>query len=128
MSTEVRKLDLYKKTSDIFERYKDTDRAVFLDSSLKNQLGRYSIVGLHPYLEVKEEQGKCYVNGEEQEISVENYIEQYLLEHKEENPWNLPMIAGAVGYFSYDFGRKFEKNPDTPRKESGDSGSIICFL
>ena len=32
-----------------------------------------------------------------------------LKEQYEENPTKLPLTAGAIGYFSYDFGRKFEQ-------------------
>ncbi len=40
--------------------------AVFLDSSLENQLGQFSIIGLEPYLILKEEDGVFYKNDEPQ--------------------------------------------------------------
>ena len=48
MKTKVCKLDFYRKAEDIFECYKDRNMAIFLDSSLENQLGQYSIIGLNP--------------------------------------------------------------------------------
>ena len=50
MPTKIYKLDFYKKAEDIFEQYKDDNMAIFLDSSLENQLGQYSMIGLSPYL------------------------------------------------------------------------------
>ena len=50
MKTKVYKLNFYRKAEDIFECYKEENMAIFLDSSLENQLGQYSVIGLNPYL------------------------------------------------------------------------------
>ena len=39
---------------------------------------------------------------------MEVVLERYLKDNWEENPADLPLAAGAIGYFSYDYGRKFE--------------------
>lgn len=109
MGTTIRKLSFYKEAADIFELYKHTETAVFLDSSLENELGKYSVIGLNPYLVLKEEDGVFYRNGEPQEISFEEGMREVLKESFEENPTDLPITAGAIGYFSYDYGRSFEK-------------------
>lgn len=109
MKTKVSKLDFYKKAEDIFECYKNEPMAVFLDSSLENQLGRYSVIGLKPYLILKEEDGTFFENGVQSQGTLEAALKEYLNQYKEENPTSLPLISGAVGYFSYDYGRKFEK-------------------
>lgn len=109
MKTMIRKLSFYKETADIFEQYKDQEMAAFLDSSLKNNLGKYSIIGLNPYLILKEENGIFYKNGMPQKESFEDGMRAVLAKYKEENPTNLPLTAGALGYFSYDYGRKFEQ-------------------
>ena len=109
MKTKVYKLDFYKKAEDIFELYKDQPMAMFLDSSLENQLGRYSVIGFQPYLIFKEENGIFYKNDIPQEGSIEQALKQYLRENREENPTHLPLVSGGLGYFSYDYGRKFEQ-------------------
>lgn len=109
MKTKVNKLDFYKKAEDIFECYKNEPMAVFLDSSLENQLGRYSVIGLKPYLILKEEDGTFFENGVQRQGTLEAALKEYLNQYKEENPTSLPLVSGAVGYFSYDYGRKFEK-------------------
>lgn len=108
MKTMIRKLSFYKEAADIFERCYEQEMAVFLDSALENDLGRYSIIGRNPYLIMKEEDGVFYKNGEVQEISFEEGMSSCLKEVYEENPTSLPLVAGAIGYFSYDYGRKFE--------------------
>lgn len=109
MKTKVNKLNFYRKAEDIFEGYKNEPMAVFLDSSLENQLGRYSVIGLKPYLILKEEDGTFFENGVQSQGTLEAALKEYLNQYKEENPTSLPLISGAVGYFSYDYGRKFEK-------------------
>lgn len=108
MHTKIQKLNFYKKAEDIFEKYKQKNMAIFLDSSLENSMGQYSIIGLNPYLILKEYDGIFYKNNVPQETTFEEGMRKYLQKYQEENPTSLPLIAGALGYFSYDYGRKFE--------------------
>lgn len=108
MKTVVRKLDFYQKAETIFEQYQHRKMAAFLDSSLEGTTGRYSIIGLAPYLILTEEDGIFYRNGKAQKGSFLSGLSEALAERREENPTALPLISGALGYFSYDFGRKFE--------------------
>ena len=51
----MRKVKELKKSlplAAVFARLYQEEDAVFLDSSLKNNLGRYSIIGRHPYLKL----------------------------------------------------------------------------
>ncbi len=107
MRTIVKKLRQYKPIAEILECFREEEQVVFLDSSLQNDLGRFSIIGRKPYLTLKQD-GALSVNGEPSEETFEDYMERYLDEHREENPTNLPMISGAVGYFTYDYGRRRE--------------------
>ena len=109
MKTLVRELPFYRETSDIFGLFAEAPLSVFLDSSLKNEMGRYSIIGLNPWLTVTEEDQICRCGGVPQRESFEKIMADCLRKHREENPTHLPLISGAVGYFSYDYGRKFEK-------------------
>lgn len=109
MKTEIRRLPFYKEAADIFTMYRNREMAVFLDSALENQLGRYSVIGLYPYIVLREENGICYRNGEKQPKSFEEILDEELEKRKEKNPTELPLTGGAIGYFSYDYGRKFEQ-------------------
>lgn len=109
MKTMVRRLPFYAALADVFEQYREEHMAVFLDSSLENDLGNYSVVGLNPYLVIKEENGICSRNGRPVKESFETVMKDLLKRYREENETGLPLIAGAIGYFSYDYGRKFEQ-------------------
>ena len=109
MKTTFQKLPFYKKASDLFSLFQNDPQAVFLDSSLENTYGQYSIIGLNPYLTISEEKGTCFCNQIPQMESFEDCLSRCLKENEEDNPTHLPLIAGAVGYLTYDYGRKFER-------------------
>ena len=105
----LRALETYIPLAEIFAygRFYEKEDTAFLDSSLENELGRYSILGLKPYLKLVKGE-KFTVNGVESEIGFEEYVRTYLKEHRQENPTELPLTVGAIGYFSYEYGRKKE--------------------
>ncbi|SFB26383.1 aminodeoxychorismate synthase, subunit I [Acetitomaculum ruminis DSM 5522] len=105
---KIFKLDNYPDMADIFHLLRNKEEAVFLDSSQKSELGKFSIIALRPYLKLVNSRGKFTINGKESKESFLEYVKEYLSEHKEENDSDLPLLSGAVGYFSYDFGRKKE--------------------
>ncbi|MGN0267036.1 MAG: aminodeoxychorismate synthase component I [Lachnospiraceae bacterium] len=127
MKTMIRKLDVYKEAADIFELYRDREMAVFLDSALENNLGQYSIIGIFPYMVIKEEDGICYRNGEPLELSFEAEMNRQLAKQYEENPTKLPLTAGAIGYFSYDYGRKFENIESRHPKKISMPEALFAF-
>ena len=95
------------KKAELYTYFAGTDASVFLDSSLVNKLGRYSVIGAVPYLKLVKEGNGFYINGEkETTCSFEIYLKTYLAEHKDKNNTELPIISGAIGYFSYEYGRK----------------------
>lgn len=104
----IQEFKQYPSIARVFDLVYEWEDAVFLDSSLTNRLGRYSIIALKPYLKlVKGEQ--FTVNGEASGEKFEDYVKNYLRKHREEKALSLPLTAGAVGYFSYDYGREKEK-------------------
>lgn len=90
--------------SQLFALFADEKDAVFLDSSLTNDLGRYSLIGLVPYHTVSVEQGQLQVDGKAHEGRAETYLKAYLKKHYQVNQTALPLTAGAIGYVSYDYG------------------------
>lgn len=109
MKTIIRELPFYQPAADIFTFFHQEPAAVFLDSALVNELGRYSIIGFNPYLTLEEISGTCWQNSQPLTDSFETVLEHYLQHNYEENPTSLPLISGAIGYLSYDYGRKFEQ-------------------
>lgn len=115
----ILEINPYPDMQEIFSLYKTNKNAVFLDSSLVNDLGRYSIIGINSYLDLEEESGNnsVVVNGEKLNCSFEEYLRKYLHDNREINTSNLPMVSGAIGYFSYDYGRKLMGIPSRHEKE-----------
>ena len=107
MNPLVKKSSIYCSCAKIFHMLNKKD-AVFLDSSLHNKYGKYSIIGLHCYHSIKNEYGKVIINGQKTNHDFEIYLKTYLKINKIENPTSLPIIGGAIGYFTYDYGREKE--------------------
>ena len=99
----------YCPAIDIYSCYSEEKDTVFLDSSLQNMYGNYSIIGIHPYLKVEDRNDELYVNGVIQEGTFADYISGYLKVHGEENPTTLPLVSGAIGYLTYDFGMRLNE-------------------
>lgn len=104
---KIKKLDIYIPAAELFRIYQKEEECVFLDSSLVNHLGKYSIIGRCPYLKLVKDGEIFTINGlEEKEQTFESYMKTYLAEHVDKNDSELPIISGAIGYFSYDYGRE----------------------
>ena len=103
----IKEMKPARGAAELYTYFAGTDDIVFLDSSLVNKLGRYSVIGAVPYLKLVKEGNGFYINGEkETTCSFETYLKTYLAEHKDKNNTELPIISGAIGYFSYEYGRK----------------------
>lgn len=103
----IKELKPYIPAADIFRIYEKEEGCAFLDSSLVNELGRYSIIGRDPYLKLVKDGETFTVNGKtETEKTFEDYMREYLNTHEDKNDSQLPVVSGAMGYFSYDYGRK----------------------
>lgn len=128
METKIKKLLNYVNIFKIFETLYEKDKTIsFLDSSLENKYGKYSIIGANMYLELKENDNKLYINNIESSETFEEYLKKFLRDSKEEKPFNLPLIAGGIGYFSYDYGRKFENIKTRHKKDLNIPEAIIRF-
>lgn len=103
---QIKKLNSYIPAAEAFRVFSGEKDCVFLDSSLVNDLGRYSIIGAEPYLKLVRDGDSFLINGQEEtQISFEDYLREYLRDHVDRNESELPLVSGAVGYFSYDYGQ-----------------------
>lgn len=127
MSAYITKADYYVPCQQLFHELHTKPMAVFLDSSLSNDLGRYSIIGISPYHVLKEVSGTLFINGEKSEQSFDTYLKEYLAKHKEDNPTDLPLLSGGIGYFSYDYGMGIEHIPTRHPKNCSMPEVILAF-
>ena len=106
--TKIAVYETYPPIEQIFGCIHQEPDAAFLDSSLENDLGRYSIIGRKPYLKLVKGD-RFTVNGVVCDEPFADYVKRYLRAHQRENPYPfLPLTDGAIGYFSYDYGREQE--------------------
>ena len=124
--TKVRRLNKYVDEFDVFMRFHEYKDIAFLDSSLKDSRGRYSIIGLNSYLKV-EIDDDLKVNDTIIEEDSFQYLNKLFKDNYEKNDTELPIISGAIGYFSYDFGRKIETLPSTAIDEINIPKCILNF-
>ena len=74
-----------EKLADIIRRDGISQRDwAFLDSSLKGRDGRYSILGLYPYLRADERDGELLVNGEKRSGDLLNFLKHYIEDNREQ--------------------------------------------
>lgn len=101
-------LERYVPASEVFRLAAKEPGCAFLDSSLVNELGRWSILGLRPYKTlIKEQDGSFTEDGVfRQDTDFETWLGEFLRLHRDENETALPIVSGAIGYFSYDYGRE----------------------
>lgn len=101
----------------VFEVLKDQKNCFFLDSSLNlNPLGRYSFLGSEPFYILESKNQNPF-------FKLREFLNQYKISLPKNN---LPLLAGAVGYLSYDLGLSLEKKIKTRSKP--DLGIPDCFF
>ncbi|MDY2960669.1 MAG: aminodeoxychorismate synthase component I [Hornefia sp.] len=97
---------------EIFERLREKGDFL-LESSLKNQLGKFTIAGFKPYLSIEECGRGFTVNGKAFQGDILSYIKKYLkengitekdLEMMGISGEDIPFVDGCIGYFTYGFG------------------------
>ncbi|PSH63165.1 aminodeoxychorismate synthase component I [Phyllobacterium sophorae] len=103
---------------DAAERLRPLGGLSFLDSAMRHEnLGRYSYVAADPFGKLMVQNGVAGWNGVAIDMrpleALSYYLDVYRLDDQPELP---PFQGGAIGYFSYEFGRLLERlpQPDAP--------------
>ncbi len=117
----IEQLPYISDSSKLFESFANDSWAVFLDSGRPHcNQGRYDIISSNPYITFVTEEGKTKIQKKD---SVETTDEdplnllKDLLDGNNASLENVPFSGGAIGYFSYDFGRSLEVLPRLARNE-----------
>lgn len=108
-------LERYVPASEVFHLTAKEPGCAFLDSSLVNELGRWSILGLRPYKTLVKEQDGSFTEDDvaRPDTDFETRLGEFLRLNRDENETELPIVSGAIGYFSYDYGREHMGVPST---------------
>ncbi len=97
------------------------------------QIGRYTFLGARPYMLVKASRGSVeIIRGRKREVvreSVFQVAKRLLREHRPASvPGLPPFLAGAVGYFAYDFVRQLEKIGDHAKDDLSLPDAELMFF
>lgn len=113
--SDLTSLELFKAIK------KDGNYPFFLDSGMDSEkLGRYSFIGVDPFLMIKSEGNKVIleedgnvkiIDGNPLDILQEK-LDLYKIQREE-----IPFVSGGVGYFSYELAHLMEKLPNTVKKD-----------
>src|SRR5579863_127321 len=117
-----------------FLRIAQGARYSFLLESVEGgeKIARYTFAGAHPEEVFRYANGACVLEGPDKVIWEENDPVSFLRERIQRfRPVRLPglppLIAGAIGYFSYDMVRLIEKLPKKLRDEIGLFDAVLMF-
>ncbi|HEY1423508.1 MAG TPA: anthranilate synthase component I [Candidatus Acidoferrum sp.] len=96
------------------------------------KIARYTFAGAHPEEVFRYANGACVLEGPDRVIWEEKDPVSFLREHMQRyRPVRLPglppLIAGAIGYFSYDMVRLIERLPKKLKDEIGLFDAVLMF-
>ena len=79
----IKKLTPHRSAAELFKYFSDEKDCVFPDSSLVNGLGRYSIIGMRPYLKLVKDDHGFFINEQKvSELSLRNISKNICLSIK----------------------------------------------
>ncbi len=114
MKATLEKITTELEPFDIYSIFKDQINTVFLDSGRDYEgMGRYSYIGVNPFLTIKGEVGLVWIDGAQVKGDIFSNLQEILQTYKIQNNTKIPFIAGGIGYLSYDLGRKIETLPSS---------------
>jgi para-aminobenzoate synthetase component I len=97
-----------KTTLDAFTVYsifKDEVNVAFLDSGCDHKtLGRYSFIGVNPFIVLYGRNGQYKINGVTRQGDVFQLLQTLLARYKTINETEIPFTGGCIGYLAYDLG------------------------
>lgn len=119
MKIELKEINTKLNSVEIFDIFKDEENVNFLDSSKDAEnLGRYSFIGINPFLIIKGRENKCSVNGKLFNKSVFDALKEILTLYRCDNTTEIPFIGGCIGFLSYDLGLELDEIYHTSKEDA----------
>ncbi|MDF1617083.1 aminodeoxychorismate synthase component I [Petrocella sp. FN5] len=113
MRVQVNEITTELSSFDIFSLFKDEEDIIFLDSSKDSEkLGKYSFIGLNPYKKITYDQKIITLDNQKVDGDPFEVLKELLGANQIQNTFDLPFVAGCMGYFAYDLVRDIEKLPN----------------
>lgn len=116
MTPLIREVD-YIDSSQVLLRLADEPMLCFLDSAKQQStLGRYSYIGVAPFLTIKSKENILFINEEQLIGNPFDLLKKHLLAYKGVTVKNLPPFqGGAMGYLAYDLLHHLERVPQAKK-------------
>ncbi|MEM7027126.1 MAG: aminodeoxychorismate synthase component I [Pseudomonadota bacterium] len=115
---KLSELEYQRDSSLLFEQVADEPWSMFIDSGYPRiDMGRYDIIVASPEVtlstfgditHIKSQAAEAFTSTDDPFLLVKQYLGE-----SESNLSGLPFCGGALGYFSYDLGRRIELMPNT---------------
>lgn len=110
MQIELKEVVTQCNPAEVYKVFQKEENTILLESGLVNdKLGKYSFIGINPFLVIKSDEERCLINGVEEKCDIFEKLMEVLSRYRVENKTELPFIGGCIGYFSYDFGIRLEE-------------------
>lgn len=120
MNFKIKEIKTNVSSLNIYEVFSNKKETIFLDSSKEDsKFSKYSFIGINPFIKFTAYKNDIaildYKNKTKKFIKGDPFLEleKLILKYKVNYPSKIPLVSGALGYFSYDVGRVVENILDT---------------
>ena len=117
----IEKVRIDHPPEELFACFADLPDASLLNSSLGTDAGRYSFIGIEPFLVLsgKNNNLRLRFNGHDLTVKGDAFecLDSIIKTYRTDNPSSLPFTAGGIGYFSYDLKDILEKLPQKAKDD-----------
>lgn len=115
MKTLIKRIKCDMTPEEVFSHFRHIPDTSLLNSSMESDCGRYSFLGLEPFLIFKSKGNQVQIT-RDGEMRLEDTdpltrLKSILKEYKTENNSPFPFTSGGIGYFSYDLKDTLEVLP-----------------
>ncbi len=117
----IERVNLKYSLEELFPYFKDCLNTSILFSSPRKGIGRYSFMGIEPFMVLSSKNKNIELKFNKHKISVVGdpfaYLDSILKTYQINNQTSLPFIGGAIGYFSYDLKNLLERLPQKAKDD-----------
>ncbi len=129
--TSIRRLEPHSDIAGIFAAFAEETEIAFLDSSMQSGTARFSILGTRPYMRIAYDD-ELRVDGVTVTGDPREFLRDFFAKKTIPNDTHLPIIDGAIGFMTYDYGMMLE-NVSSRHEDSSDLPGFAflffdCFI
>ncbi|MFC1480371.1 aminodeoxychorismate synthase component I [Candidatus Omnitrophota bacterium] len=117
----IEKVGINCPPEELFTRFAHLSNTSLLNSSLQTDVGRYSFLGIEPFLTLSAKGKKVQLKFGDHNLITEGdpfeCLASLIKTYRTKNTTSLPFVAGGIGYFSYDLKDVLEKLPQKAKDD-----------